>query len=156
MKNKNQPKPDVKTPFVESANLPFSRELKELLDAWAYKKKISRNNLIYRAIYNELSVENPFEYSTEFNQKVEKFDEVAHLSDAIRLLDFITKYPGLSLEHLMMLRTESEINIPDKIHFLKCFWYLFDSKQIIEPPPYKNAIRFYQGYVVNPYPPGVL
>lgn len=94
-----------------------SNHNKELLDKIALSKKIPITRLVAIAIENELLKDNPFNY--DIDTPSEEYTPLAFASEAQKILDYLGKVSGLSLDMLCILR--HDIGIPDKKLFMLAF-----------------------------------
>ena len=111
-----------------------SRHTREILDEIQQKKKLPMIRLIAMAIEHELERENPFEYDVTVPS--DKYVEHAYASDAGKILTYLKRSSGMSLENLCIMR--HDIGIPDKKTLLLAFRECLLSRQIESYKPKKQ------------------
>lgn len=102
-----------------------------------YSKKYTQpiTNLIAMAIENELLKDKPFKY--DVSNPDDEYIEHAYIEEAIRIIAYMKKSAGLSLENICLLR--HDIGIPDKETLLLAFRECVLSGQLVAYKPKQGA-----------------
>jgi len=136
------------SPFTRVYALNLSEKQLQELKIDCNKYSVSLRTLILRAIYNELKKEDPLEF--EYPSIDERLYDAAKLNDSTELLfKYIERYPNLSIEDLLYLRTSIDSTL-DESSFYQCFMRLIKTDRITEKP--RTGIendRAYQGYIAS-------
>lgn len=94
----------------------------QYLDNLSRISKTSMSILIARSIINEIDCPQPFHQDLSEPETGSGLDAEIDHQAANFIIDYVTEHPGLSLEHLFMLR--ESFGVPDKTVFLGCYYYL--------------------------------
>lgn len=109
-----------------------SKGIRDELRRLSYEKRVPIQTLVARAVMREIMYEDAFEL--DLSLPADKFTDINE--DTTNLFEFIKKYPGLSLEHLVVCREDYGVHTIDNVK--KAYLFLVDMGQIVEHRPGKS------------------